>query len=87
MTVLPTTLQNFLENYASRYLPSGVEVLRLLVGVSGGPDSVALLHGLHTLQNSSSLTFPLEIQVAHLNHLIRGESAVQDAQYVAQLCQ
>ena len=49
---------------------------KVLVAVSGGPDSMALLHGLHELE------FPLEI--AHLDHQTRaGESGV-DAEFVSQ---
>ncbi len=53
------------------------------MGVSGGPDSVALLHALCQLKDELSL----EIQVAHLNHMLRGEEADQDASYVSELCQ
>ncbi len=52
--------------------------LRLLVGVSGGPDSLALLHALAQLQ-----TFDLEIHIAHLNHCLRGDESRADAQFVA----
>lgn len=50
----------------------------LLVAVSGGPDSLTLLYLLHKL----STQFPLSIQVAHLNHGLRGVAADQDADYV-----
>lgn len=46
---------------------------RLILGVSGGPDSLALLHALHSLGYR-----PV---VAHLDHALRPESA-QDAQAV-----
>lgn len=51
---------------------------RVLVAVSGGPDSVALLHLLKSL--GFSLT------AAHLNHMIRGSDADADEKYVAGLC-
>ena len=41
---------------------------RVLIGVSGGADSVALLRGLIELQNELSLS----LHVAHLNHHLRG---------------
>lgn len=78
-----TAIRNFLQNYAARQLLPGENGLRLLVGVSGGPDSVALLHALHRL----SPALNLEIQVAHLNHLMRGEEARQDAEYMVRLCE
>jgi len=54
----------------------------VLVGVSGGGDSVALLYALHALQDE--LHFALA--VAHLNHQIRGAEAEQDEHFVQQLC-
>ena len=56
---------------------------RVLVAVSGGPDSVALLYILHDL--SDELNFNLE--VAHLQHGIRGEEAKEDARFVVALAE
>ena len=53
----------------------------LLVAVSGGPDSTALLHLLHTLSDQH----PLSLHVAHLNHGLRGEAAEEDAGYVREV--
>ena len=55
----------------------------LVVAVSGGPDSVALLHALLSL----SVTTNLRLHVAHLNHNFRGEEAEEDARFVANLAQ
>jgi len=57
------------------------ETSRLLVAVSGGVDSVVLLHLLYSLTE----TLDLSLQVAHLDHQIRQESAA-DAVSVADLC-
>ena len=46
---------------------------KVLVGVSGGPDSLALLHILKGLQRAYSL----ELFVVHLNHMFRGEEAAE----------
>lgn len=54
---------------------------RVLVGVSGGPDSTALLHCLLRLAPELGV----ELAVAHLNHQLRGEEAAADARYVASL--
>lgn len=54
---------------------------KVLVGVSGGPDSVALLHLLHGL----TPVYQLELGVAHLNHGLRPLAAHQEAAYVEQL--
>jgi tRNA(Ile)-lysidine synthase len=53
----------------------------LLVGVSGGADSVALLHLLVSVASEWSLT----LRVAHLDHALRERSA-EDARWVADLC-
>jgi tRNA(Ile)-lysidine synthase len=54
---------------------------RILVAVSGGPDSVALLHVLHELRGD----FDLYLEVAHLQHGIRGDAGKEDARFVRQL--
>ncbi len=53
----------------------------MVIGVSGGADSVCLLHVLHELSGDLALN----IHVAHLNHNLRPEST-EDAQFVASLC-
>lgn len=56
---------------------------RLLVAVSGGPDSVALLEVLNNLKNELELT----LEIAHLQHGIRGEEAKEDARFVVGLAE
>ena len=56
---------------------------RVVVGVSGGPDSVALLYALHQLSKSYDLT----LHVAHLNHGFRGKEALRDARFVEHLAE
>jgi tRNA(Ile)-lysidine synthase len=53
----------------------------LLVAVSGGADSVALLLALHELAPS----WKLKLTVAHLDHRIRGAEARRDVRLVQQL--
>ena len=55
----------------------------VLVAVSGGPDSVALLHLLYDLREE----LELHLEVAHLEHGIRGEEAREDARFVAELAE
>lgn len=57
-------------------IPEGAYIV---VGVSGGADSVALLHILHRLGYS--------VTAAHLNHSIRGAEADGDEQFVKNLCE
>lgn len=53
----------------------------VLVAVSGGPDSVALLHLLWRLRTELGIS----LAVVHLNHMIRGEEARADALFVQDL--
>jgi tRNA(Ile)-lysidine synthase len=59
-----------------------LELRRVLIAVSGGLDSVTLLHLLH--ENVLRET-DLDVTVAHFDHGIRPESA-DDAQFVRDLC-
>ena len=54
---------------------------RILIAVSGGSDSVALLHLLEELREE----FRLQLEVAHLQHGIRGDDAKEDARFVGEL--
>jgi tRNA(Ile)-lysidine synthase len=53
----------------------------LLIGVSGGADSVCLLHILSRLKKELGI----KIFVAHLDHMLRKDSR-KDAEFVARLC-
>ncbi|MFF2912631.1 tRNA lysidine(34) synthetase TilS [Paenibacillus sp. NPDC057934] len=53
----------------------------IVVAVSGGSDSVALLHVLHEIATNRT---PLKLICAHVNHGFRGES-VEEAELVRQL--
>jgi tRNA(Ile)-lysidine synthase len=53
----------------------------VVVGVSGGPDSVSLLHVLLALSDELGLT----LHVAHLNHRLRGAESEADAAFVREL--
>ena len=55
----------------------GLKGKRLLVAVSGGPDSLALLHALWRLRGEYGLT----LFGAHLNHLLRGAESDADAEF------
>ena len=56
---------------------------KILVAVSGGPDSVCLLHILFKLQKILAIS----LHVAHLDHGLRGTESEDDARYVAKLAQ
>lgn len=54
----------------------------IVVGVSGGPDSMCLLHILLSMKND----FNLKLYAVHINHLLRGEEAERDETYTQNWC-
>ncbi|MHB1293430.1 MAG: tRNA lysidine(34) synthetase TilS [Anaerolineae bacterium] len=54
----------------------------IVVGVSGGVDSLCLLHLLRELAGE----YRVRLHVAHLDHGLRGETSAEDAAFVADLC-
>jgi len=50
----------------------------VLIGVSGGPDSMALLHGLRAVSDD----YRLHLGIAHLNHGLRRKDADKDEKFV-----
>ncbi len=75
----PAVLESALKTI-SRYnmLPAGA---RVAVAVSGGPDSVCLLHLLRELAPQ----FDLTLSIAHFNHKLRGAASDADECFVAEL--
>lgn len=54
----------------------------IIVGVSGGPDSIALLHALkRTVPGSARLI------AAHVDHMFRGEESKTDLRFVQRFCE
>lgn len=54
---------------------------KIVIGVSGGADSVCLLYVLHELYREQEIT----LIVVHVNHGIRGEAAERDEEFVRSL--
>lgn len=54
----------------------------VVVAVSGGPDSMALLHILRMMQTE----YKLNLFAAHVNHMFRGSESDADAEHVAKVC-
>lgn len=65
------------ENYIKKY-----DMIKkndkIVIGVSGGMDSVFLYHIL--------LKLNYNIEVVHVNHCIRGDEAIRDQEFVRELC-
>ncbi|MFZ5987987.1 MAG: tRNA lysidine(34) synthetase TilS [Bacillota bacterium] len=54
----------------------------ILAGVSGGPDSVCLLHILSSLREDMNI----KVFAVHVNHMLRGAESDEDEKYVKDLC-
>lgn len=54
----------------------------LVVGLSGGADSSAMLHFLCGIADE----FELKITAVHVNHMIRGDEAERDAEFAEKFC-
>lgn len=64
--------------------------MKCLVGVSGGCDSVALLHGLVNISRTSDsprLLASLDLHVVHFDHQQRGADSDGDKLFVEELCE
>lgn len=55
---------------------------KIVVGLSGGPDSLCLIHVLLGLCDE----YGCSLYAAHLNHMFRGEAADADAEFVGRIC-
>lgn len=55
----------------------------VLLGVSGGADSVCMLHVLYSLREK----YHLKLYIVHVNHGIRGSEAKRDADFVEQMAE
>ncbi len=77
MSGLEQTARTTVSDHA--LLPGGAPVLAM---VSGGGDSVALLHLL-----ASGVFGELPLRVLHVNHMLRGDEANADEAFVVRLCE
>lgn len=76
---------NYLVEKVSEYMQQNhmvEEGQKIVVGVSGGADSMGLLFVLSELAEY----FHLSLAVVHVNHGLRGKAADGDQSYVEQVC-
>ena len=59
---------------------------KLVLGVSGGPDSIAMLNILKEINEDNENNLSFKIVVAHINHMIRTEAS-SDEEYVKRYCE
>ncbi|SDB29926.1 tRNA(Ile)-lysidine synthase [Pseudobutyrivibrio sp. YE44] len=80
------TIGSFLKkNKINEFLEKNNMILkgdRVVLGLSGGPDSVCLFFVLLALAQE----YELEVHALHVNHCIRGKDADEDQEYVESLC-
>ncbi|MGV3488458.1 MAG: tRNA lysidine(34) synthetase TilS [Tuberibacillus sp.] len=75
---METQVDQFIKRH--KLIPQGSTIV---VGVSGGPDSMALLHYLHR----KSHTWDLRIIACCIDHQLRGEESRKDLEFVASFCE
>lgn len=58
---------------------------KIVVGLSGGPDSISLINVLNEIKNDDTIKLNFDLVVAHVNHNIR-EEAKEDEKFVVNYC-
>jgi len=76
-------LHLFERHLETAWPPAQWQDLSVILAVSGGADSVALLRAMQAIKT----TGPGRLRVAHFNHRLRGDESDADEQFVSQLCQ
>ncbi|MBB5325831.1 tRNA(Ile)-lysidine synthase [Anoxybacillus tepidamans] len=72
-----STVRSFIEKHQLLTPNSTV-----IVGVSGGPDSLALLHFFYTIQHE----WNIKLVAAHVDHMLRGKQSEEDMNFVKHFC-
>lgn len=58
---------------------------KIIVGLSGGPDSISLINVLDEIRNDETIDLKFDLIAAHINHNIR-EEAKSDEDFVVKYC-
>lgn len=66
-----------------KHTQMGIEGQHIVIAVSGGPDSMALLHFLYKERQK----YNIRITAAHINHQLRGDESDQDEHLVRAYCE
>ncbi len=78
MNIFETKVLNYIEK--EEMLPTGITIV---VGVSGGVDSLSLLYFLHRQAKEKQW----QLVAAHVDHMFRGDTSLQDAAFVKEQCE
>ncbi|SDN84310.1 tRNA lysidine(34) synthetase TilS [Bacillus sp. OK048] len=76
--MLETKVASFLDHHSFI-----MQNKKMVVGVSGGPDSLAMLHYLWGQKEKNNLS----IVAAHVDHMFRGQESFEDAMFVKKYCE
>lgn len=83
--------KNFENNlkYHFNFLLNSQKRIKILVGVSGGSDSICLLYLLYELNEKIfyDIKFSFDIMVVHVNHMIRQKVSDEDEIFVKDFCE
>lgn len=72
----------FYQRFRAQKLLAQIPAGKILVAVSGGADSVALLHLVHRLSSEKKW----EVYCAYIQHRLRGRESIRDQKFVEKLC-
>ncbi|PKB60562.1 MAG: tRNA lysidine(34) synthetase TilS [SAR202 cluster bacterium Ae2-Chloro-G2] len=81
--VVVSVIKKFQDKVTDAVIASDLRDSKLVVAVSGGPDSMAMIHALQMTRSETGLN----LIGAHLNHRLRGQEAHTDATYVKSVLQ
>jgi tRNA(Ile)-lysidine synthase len=79
---MTTTPPRFVETLRIGAVDCGLPHQSILLGVSGGPDSVAMLRGFVALREELKIV----LAAAHFNHKLRGDASDADSCWIGELC-
>ena len=75
-------MSNNKKYFEDKFSKESLQGKRVVVGFSGGADSVSLLYRLMELREDLGLT----VEAVHLNHCLRGEESLRDENFVREFC-
>ena len=75
-------MSNSINRFEDKFSTEHLQGKRVVVGFSGGADSVSLLYRLLELRESLNI----RVEAVHLNHCLRGEESLRDENFVREFC-
>jgi tRNA(Ile)-lysidine synthase len=74
-------MYSIVESVESVLQKYNINSANIIVGISGGPDSVCLTHILYSLKDK----YKLNLYLVHINHKLRGKDSERDEKFVTNL--